>query len=99
MAESRGAAAPIWMPVFAVPDATEAPPQVAAHPSPPGSLRAEAETAPRRDAPGPRIGTALRHADGSYRIQLTALPLNGMLILRPPGPEDGLHPGFGGKDR
>jgi hypothetical protein len=99
MAETRDTAAPIWMPVFAVPEATETPPQVAAHPSHPGSLKAEAEVASRRDAPGPRIGTALRQDDGSYRIQLTALPLNGMLILRPPGPEDGLHPSFGGKVR
>ena len=31
-----------------------------------------------------RIGTALRQKDGSYSIQLTALPVDGKLVIRRP---------------
>ncbi len=31
-----------------------------------------------------RIGTAWREKDGSYLIQLTALPMHGDLLMRPP---------------
>jgi hypothetical protein len=30
-----------------------------------------------------RIGRAVREDDGGYRIQLTCLPLNGVLVMRP----------------
>jgi hypothetical protein len=99
MAETRDAATPIWMPVFAVSEAIEASPQVAAHPSHLGSLRAQEPALSRSDTAAPQVGTAIRQDDGSYRIQLTALPLNGVLILRLPGPEDGLHRSYGERTR
>jgi hypothetical protein len=33
-----------------------------------------------------RVGTAWREKDGSYLIQLAALPLSGQLLMRPPRP-------------
>jgi len=33
-----------------------------------------------------RVGTARRDADGSYIINLTALPVNGQLLMRRPRP-------------
>jgi hypothetical protein len=33
-----------------------------------------------------RAGTAWREADGSYLIELTALPVNGRLLMRPARP-------------
>jgi hypothetical protein len=35
---------------------------------------------------GQRIGTALRLRDGGYAVQLTALPVDGKLLLRPSRP-------------
>ena len=66
-----------WMPVFVLVTRHDA--VHAAHPDHKGAL-------PKGDAEDllQRAGTAWREADGSYLIELTALPLNGRLLMRPP---------------
>lgn len=60
---------------------------VAAHPS-------HGEEIPAQPQPDPvltRVGTAHRHADGGYVIDLVAVPLTGRLLLRPPTADDSPH--------
>lgn len=42
-----------------------------------------------------RIGTAWRNDDGSYLVSLSALPVNGELLIRPPRLGDALYPAHG----
>lgn len=69
-----------WMPVFVVTRARLS--MHAAHPScaekPPKEARAEGRDFEQR------IGTALRLKDGSLAVQLTAVPVDGRLLIRPP---------------
>ena len=69
-----------WMPVFALIARRQT--RHAAHPDFKGTLPPdESEDVLQR------IGTA-RAEGGAYLIQLTVLPLNGQLLLRPPRSED-----------
>ena len=77
-----------WMPVFVV-----VPAQVtmhAAHPKQRGKL----PKGPQVDGADfeQRIGTAMRQSDGSYAVQLTAMPVNGKLLIRPPRRGDYCNP-------
>ena len=72
-----------WMPVFALV----------------GSNKVVHASHPDHKAPVPqaqtqhnmqRVGTAWLEEDGSYLIQLVALPVNGTLLMRPPRPDE--HP-------
>lgn len=66
-----------WMPVFVLVERSRS--VYAAHPDHKESLpQGHVEDVVQR------IGTARREEDGSYIIQLTALPLNGQLLMRPP---------------
>ena len=42
-----------------------------------------------------RIGTAWRNDDGSYLVSLTAVPLNGELLIRPPRLGEAIYPPHG----
>jgi len=68
---------PGWMPVFVLVARHEA--LHAAHPDHKAAL-------PKGDSEDllQRVGTAWSAEDGSYLIELTALPLNGKLLMRPP---------------
>jgi hypothetical protein len=76
-----------WMPVFVV---------VGRRRSAPGI---DDESAPMHDEDTPdevqRIGTAWRNDDGSYLVSLSALPVNGELLIRPPRLGDALYPAHG----
>ena len=68
-----------WMPVFVLAERSQT--VHATHPDhklplPEGAVRDSVL----------RVGTAWREKDGSYLIQLAALPLNGQLFMRPPRP-------------
>lgn len=70
----------MWMPVFVVTRARVT--MNAAHPSVEYKLPKE----PSREGQDfeQRIGTALRLKDGSLEVQLTAVPVDGRLLIRPP---------------
>ena len=72
---------PDWMPVFVLVERRH---EVhAAHPS-------HRDALPRASASDvlQRVGTARREADGGYLIHLTALPVSGQLLMRPPRPDE-----------
>ena len=72
---------PDWMPVFVLIERRQD--AHAAHPDHYASLPpAYAEDVVQR------VGTARRDTDGSYIINLTALPVNGQLLMRPPRPDE-----------
>jgi len=83
---------PDWMPVFVVVAARRS--YVAADPKSP-QAGAQGTTAHGQDVLQ-RIGTAVRRPDGGYSIELTALPVNGRLLMRPPQPGELLDPTQGG---
>jgi hypothetical protein len=68
-----------WMPVFVVVPAAIT--MHAAHPKHRGKI----PKGPQVDGSDfeQRIGTAMRQKDGSYSVQLTAMPMNGKLLIRP----------------
>jgi hypothetical protein len=80
------------MPVFVVVRARRA--HAAAHPDQrgtiPGAAAVEGEDFYQR------VGTAVRTPEGGYRIDLTALPVGGALLMRPPRPGESLDPTLGG---
>jgi hypothetical protein len=84
---------PEWMPVFALIERRGSGMQ-AAHPDHKQPLP---DNASRVEDVVHRIGTARRDADGSYVVTLTALPINGQLLLRPP--RSGEYPEVTQKDR
>ena len=69
-----------WMPVFVVTPARLT--MSAAHPS--HKYKLPKESAREGQDFEQRIGTALRQKDGSLAVQLTALPVDGRLLIRPP---------------
>jgi hypothetical protein len=77
-----------WMPVFVVVEARKA--VHAAHPDHKGKV-GPAKGAPSQDFEQ-RIGTAHRQEDGSYVVKLTAVPVTGRLIIRPPRQGEHLDP-------
>jgi len=83
---------PRWMPVFVAVEAIPQP-QFAAHPSHQGTTRVrESEPDVRSEEFTQRIGTAFALEDGSFVIQLTAFPVNGRLLMRPPLPGEYIDP-------
>jgi hypothetical protein len=70
-----------WMPVFSIIAQRRA--VHAAHPEHKKALPASHE-----EDEIVRIGTAYREDDGAYVVSLTALPLNGQLLIRPRRPGD-----------
>jgi hypothetical protein len=68
---------PDWMPVFTIIERSRS--MHAAHPDHKESLPQD-----YIEDVVQRIGTARREENGSYIIQLTSLPLNGQLLMRPP---------------
>ncbi|HUL12366.1 MAG TPA: hypothetical protein VLU73_09385 [Methylococcaceae bacterium] len=81
-------AQPDWMPVFVMAEAAVQR-QFAAHPSHEGPVKAP--VASGKDFVQ-RVGTAIRSEDGSYAIQLTALPVNGKLMMRPARTDEYIDP-------
>jgi hypothetical protein len=77
---------PEWMPVFVLVVAHGNTVQ-AAHPD-----HKEPLPTVQAEAGAHRIGTAWRAEDGSYLIDLIALPVNGRLLIRQP--RDGENPHF-----
>ena len=77
-----------WMPVFVVIEARKA--VHAAHPNHKRKV-GPAKGAPSQDFEQ-RIGTAHRQEDGSYVVKLTAVPVTGRLIIRPPREGEHLDP-------
>jgi hypothetical protein len=75
---------PDWMPVFLLVDRIES--HHAAHPDHREPISKESG-APHEEAL-PRVGTAVGQPDGSYIVELTALPVKGRLLMRPPEPTD-----------
>jgi hypothetical protein len=73
------------MPVFSV---TEYPKTVSAELRADGTVHKHKVTG--RDATWSRVGTAYARSDGGFTIRLTAIPLNGTLVMRPPLPDE--HP-------
>lgn len=74
---------PGWMPVFVLVQRNQA--MHAAHPDHKAALpEVHAEDSVQR------IGTAWLEENGSYVIQLVALPVNGRLLMRPPSADE--HP-------
>ena len=72
---------PDWMPVFVLIERRRG--AQAAHPDHKAPLPpAYAEDVVQR------AGTARRDADGTYIINLTALPVSGQLLMRPPRPDE-----------
>ncbi len=72
---------PDWMPVFVLIERRRG--AQAAHPDQKAPLPpAYAEDVVQR------VGTARRDEDGAYIINLTALPVNGQLLMRPPRPDE-----------
>jgi len=69
-----------WMPVFTVIEARQS--VQAAHPDSKHKIVIERET--KSQEVEQRIGTAFVQLDGSYIVQLTALPVSGRLLIRPP---------------
>jgi len=72
------------MPVFLLLDGM--PVHHAVHPDHPGPL--PTASSPPADDALLRVGTAIKREDGGYLIELRALPVNGTLLMRPPGPSD-----------
>ena len=79
-----------WMPVFVVWETFKS--VYAAHPEHKGEIGPARET--RAQDYEQRIGTAYRQDDGSYVVQLTALPVSGRLLIRPPGHGEHQDPTF-----
>ncbi len=81
-------AADKWMPVFTVTRA----PKVAygAHPSVADPTRRAKVTEPQEN--WQRIGTAFANSLGGFTIRLTAFPLNGTLVVRPPKADEQMDP-------
>jgi hypothetical protein len=77
-----------WMPVFLV---LEGPRRVSAELSADGSVRCH-EVGRQGEDSWSRIGTAIPRPDGGFSIQLNAVPLNGVLVMRPPLPGEDLNP-------
>jgi hypothetical protein len=74
-----------WMPVFTS-AASFGDTRHAAHPDHKGPLPAS-----RDDTGSLRIGTAWCTADGSYVIELVAVPVNGKLVMRKPHEDEHPH--------
>jgi hypothetical protein len=77
-----------WMPVFTV---TRAPKTVhGAHPDVADPNRKATAQEPQED--WQRIGTAFANPLGGFTIRLTAFPLNGTLVVRPPKDDEHIDP-------
>jgi hypothetical protein len=72
---------PDWMPVFVLIERRRG--AQAAHPDHKAPL-----TPDYSEDVVQRVGTARREADGTYIINLVALPVNGQLLMRPPRPDE-----------
>jgi hypothetical protein len=77
-----------WMPVFSV---LRSPKVVhAAHPDVKDPKRREHKSDLQDH--WQRVGTAIANAHGGFTIRLTALPLDGMLVVRPAEPHEWFDP-------
>jgi len=77
-----------WMPVFSVMHAVKT--VHAAHPDVADPKRRERQT----DSQDywQRIGTAFTNPTGGFTIRLTAFPINGVLVVRPPEAHERMNP-------
>jgi len=75
-----------WMPVFVVRRSPRT--HFAAHPGQKGPASGGPPQTPPVDDQFVRVGTAIRQSDGSYLVQLWALPTDGTLLMKAPGPGD-----------
>jgi len=83
-----------WMPVFLVFRAERS--HHAAHPDHPGAIPEATETLGEDFLQ--RIGTAIQQDDGSYLVELAAVPVSGTFIIKPPTEHDHRDPTYkGGK--
>jgi hypothetical protein len=81
---------PKWMPVFVVLPATAQ--AFATVNEEDSSRRVHTNiTRPGKDF-WQRVGTAYLQPDGSLSVQLTAMPVNGKLVIRPPHAGENLDP-------
>jgi hypothetical protein len=81
-----------WMPVFLVFPARRS--HHAAHPDHKGAIPKSTEVHGKDFLQ--RIGTAIIQDDGSYLVELAALPLSGRLLIRPPTEHDHRDPSYQG---
>lgn len=77
-----------WMPVFVVFGATR---ELVASDTD-EAVCAEEQPSTSSNDYWQRVGTARARADGGFDIQLTAVPLNGRLVIRPPKEHESIDP-------